>query len=52
MAPDGVLKHMLILENEAGALAGCPWTRRVRKRLEGSKGIILMLGLARKSGGP
>ena len=39
LAPDGVLKHMRILENEAG----CPWNRRVRKRLECSKGIILLL---------
>ena len=31
------------LENEAEALAGCPWNRRVRKRLECSKGIILLL---------
>ena len=43
LAPDGVLKHMRILENEAEALAGCPWNRRVRKRLECSKGIILLL---------
>ena len=41
--PDEVLKLMGRVEGEAGVAAGCPFNRRLRRKWEASKGVVVHL---------